>query len=226
MATAVPQVRTYQEHYGHNSRGGVNEPLHAKSKHENRREFHYAVAAQLRIILECDRDQDLSGGVVETPERVTRMWLDELTAGYDIDIAELFRMFEDEGDGGMVIMRDIPVRSVCEHHLVPIIGYAHIGYFPDGKVIGLSKLARVVDAFSRRLQIQERLTCDIMQAIDEHLNPHGTMVVISAEHMCMTMRGVQAPGTKTITSAVSGRYLDNSEGQREEFLRLINGAKY
>lgn len=212
-------------HAATNSRGATDE-LYAKTKQDNRKEYRLAVAKQLRIALELGRGEDLSGGITETPDRVTRMWLDELTAGYDIDVKTLFRTFEDEGQGGMVLMRDIPVRSVCEHHLVPIIGYAHIGYFPNGRVIGLSKLARVVDAFSRRLQIQERLTKDVLDAIDEHLCPHGTMVVISAEHMCMTMRGVQAPGTRTLTSAVSGRFLENHEGQRDEFLRLINGAKY
>lgn len=208
-----------------NTRGSTGE-LYAKSKQDNRKEFRTAVAAQLRIALELGRNEDLAGGVTETPDRVTRMWLDELTAGYDIDVESLFRTFEDEGQGGMVIMRDIPVRSVCEHHLVPIIGYAHVGYFPNGKVIGLSKLARIVDAFSRRLQIQERLTKDILDSIDQHLEPHGTMIVISAEHMCMTMRGVQAPGTRTLTSAVSGKFLENTGGQRDEFLKLVNGAKY
>jgi GTP cyclohydrolase I len=208
-----------------NSRNGTGE-LYAKTKQDNRKEYRRAVAAQLRIALELGRGQDIEGGLEETPERVTRMWLDELTSGYDIDIESLFRVFDDEGHGGMVVMRDIPVRSVCEHHLVPIVGYAHVGYFPNGKVIGLSKLARIVDAFSRRLQIQERLTKNVLDAIDEHLDPHGTMVVVSAEHMCMTMRGVQAPGTRTLTSAVSGWFRENGEGQRDEFLKLVNGAKY
>lgn len=213
------------EREGLNSRGGTSR-LYAKTKADNRREFKTSVAAQLRIALELGRGVDITGGIMETPERVTKMWLDELTSGYDVDIESLFRVFDDEGNGGMVIMRDIPVRSVCEHHLVPIVGYAHVGYFPNGKVIGLSKLARIVDAFSRRFQIQERLTKNILDAIDEHLDTHGTMVVISAEHLCMTLRGVQAPGTRTLTSAVSGRFLDNKGGQRDEFLKLINGAKY
>jgi GTP cyclohydrolase I len=203
---------------------GSTDILYAKSKVEHRKEFTRAAAAQLRIMLECGRNEDLTGGVEETPERVTRMWLEELTAGYDVPVEELFKLFPDEGSGGMVVVKDIPVRSVCEHHLVPFVGYASIGYFPDDYVIGLSKLPRIVDAYARRLQIQERLTKQIIDAIDAHLNPRGTMVVMKAEHMCMTLRGVQAPGTQTITSAVSGMFETNEENEKEEFLRLINGS--
>jgi GTP cyclohydrolase I len=197
--------------------------LYAKNKIENRPEFKTSVAAMLRVMLELGRNRDLAGGVEETPERVTRMWLEELTTGYDCDVESLFKLFPDEGDGGMVIVKDIPVRSVCEHHLVPFVGYAHIGYFPKDQVVGLSKLPRVVDAYARRLQIQERLTKQVLDAIDEHLTPRGTMVVVKAEHMCLSLRGVQAPGTQTITSAVSGMFKDNDEGEKDEFLRLING---
>lgn len=176
-----------------------------------------------RMLTHLAPDYDTNEGLTETPHRVARMWLNELTVGYYVDVEALFKLFPDEGAGGMVIVKDIPVRSVCEHHLVPFVGYAHIGYFPDKHVIGLSKLPRIVDAFARRLQIQERLTRQVLEAIDEHLSPRGTAVVMSCEHMCMSLRGVQAPGTKTLTSAVSGMFKDNREGEKEEFLRLING---
>ncbi|MBA2724750.1 MAG: GTP cyclohydrolase I FolE [Actinobacteria bacterium] len=159
-------------------------------------------------------------GLQETPSRVSRMWLEELTAGYHVDIESLFRLFPDEGYKGMVVVKEIPVTSVCEHHLVPIVGYAHVAYFPDGQVIGLSKLPRVVEAFSRRLQIQERLTRDVHDAIQKHLKPRGTMIVVEAEHLCMTVRGVQAPGTRTVTSEASGLFTSDG-GQKDEFFRLI-----
>jgi GTP cyclohydrolase I len=120
-----------------------------------------------------------------------------------------------------VIVKDIPVRSVCEHHLVPIVGYAHVAYFPDGKVVGLSKLSRLVDAYARRLQVQERLTQQVVEAIEEHLHPRGIIVVIEAEHFCMTMRGVQSPGTRTVTSSATGLFIEE-QGAKEEFLTLIN----
>jgi GTP cyclohydrolase I len=163
-------------------------------------------------------------GIASTPDRVARMWMDELTSGYGVDVDGLFKLFENEGYQGMVTMTDIPVTSVCEHHMVPIIGYAHVAYFPGDKgVVGLSKIARVVNAYARRLQVQERLTQQIVDAFDRNLEPRGCMVLIEAEHMCMTMRGVQAPGTKTITSTVTGLFLDEPEC-KTEFLRLIRKA--
>lgn len=176
-----------------------------------------------RILAHLTPDDINGSGLVDTPDRVARMWLNELTVGYRIDIESLFKLFPDEGGGNMVVMKDIPVRSVCEHHLVPFVGYAHIAYFPDGDVIGLSKLSRVVDAYARRLQIQERLTKQVLDALEMHLQPRGTMVVVKAEHMCLSLRGVQAPGTQTITSAVSGMFKDNAEGEKDEFLRLVSG---
>jgi GTP cyclohydrolase I len=159
-------------------------------------------------------------GIEETPERVARMWLGELTCGYSVDVPGLFRVFDNDGYEGMVIVKDIPVISTCEHHLLPIVGYAHIGYIPNGKVIGLSKLPRIVDAFARRLQIQERLTHQIHDALQEYLTPNA-IVMISAEHSCMSVRGVQAPGSRTVTSALSGKFRDRREHAREEFLELI-----
>jgi len=178
------------------------------------------IAASVRDILERIPN-GIREGTDDTPQRVARMYMRELFAGYDVDMAELFRTFDHEGYDGMVIVKDIPLVSLCEHHLVPFIGWAHVGYFPNGKVLGLSKIARVVNAFARRLQIQERLTKEIADALEGGLGPRGVIVVIEAEHMCITIRGAQAPGTRAITSAVRGLFNTNKEGEKEEFLRLI-----
>ncbi len=164
-------------------------------------------------------------GTDDTPSRVAKMWVDELCAGYAIDPAKLLeRKFDREGYDGMVVVKDIPVTSVCEHHMVPFTGFAHVGYIPSDQVVGLSKLARVVDAYARRLQIQERLTEQVVSTIEEALKPLGVIVVIEAEHFCMTIRGVQKPGTRTCTSAVRGVFNSNLEGEKEEFFRLIGKA--
>lgn len=160
-------------------------------------------------------------GTDDTPGRVARMYLNELCSGYGADVGALLRTFPNEGYDGMVTVKDIPLVSLCEHHLVPFVGFAHVGYFPNGKVVGLSKIARLVGVFARRLQIQERLTKQICDSFNEHLTPRGSIVVVEAEHMCMTIRGVQAPGTKTITSSVSGMFESNADGCKDEFLRLI-----
>jgi len=160
-------------------------------------------------------------GTDDTPDRVARMYVNELCSGYHVDVSALLRTFDNDGYEGMVIVKDIPMTSLCEHHLVPFTGYAHIAYFPNGRVVGLSKVARVVGAYARRLQVQERLTKQIADALEEHLDPRGVMVVVEAEHLCMTIRGVQAPGTKTITSAVTGYFKENNDGEKTEFLRLI-----
>lgn len=187
----------------------------------HRKRFQQRVKDQLRIMEECGRDEELRDGIAPTPERVTRMWLDELTVGYSIDVESLFKLFPDEGYKGQVVVRDIPFVSVCEHHMLPIIGSCHIGYFPDEWVIGLSKLPRIVNAFARRLQIQERATQQIVDSIEEHLKPKGTICLVSAEHSCTTIRGVQAPGTKTLTCSLTGRYRDKEEQAKEEFLSMI-----
>ena len=161
-------------------------------------------------------------GTDDTPARVAKMYLDELCSGYDVDVPALFKTFEKEGYGGMVVVKDIPITSLCEHHLVPFSGLAHIGYFPGERVVGLSKFARVVNAYARRLQVQERLTNQILEAIETNLSPRGAIVVLEAEHMCMTIRGVQAPGTTTLTSAVSGVFKDNADGEKEEFLAFCD----
>lgn len=165
---------------------------------------------------------DIGMGVEETPKRASRMWLNELTRGYHQDIKSLFRLFPTEGYEGIVVVRDIPIRSTCVHHLVPFVGYASIGYVPDKHVIGLSKLPRLVDAFSRRLQIQENLNNQILEALRTYLQPKGAIVLIASEHMCMTLRGVQAPGTMTITSDVFG--VLEEEGYKNEFFKMINNG--
>ena len=167
------------------------------------------------------------GVAEETPLRAAKMW-NELLSGYDKDPQEiLHKTFNVDAGGdingnGIVVVKDIPLFSQCEHHLVPFYGKVHIAYIPRDKVVGLSKFARLVECFGRRLQVQERLTKQIIDAINENLNPIGTMVVVEAEHMCMTMRGVQKPGTKTVTSRVSGVFFDKAEA-RAEAMKLIKG---
>jgi len=172
-----------------------------------------------RILTHLDPTGPRSG-TDDTPERVAKMWVNELTIGYHENVPALFKTFKSDSKD-LVIIKDIPLVSTCEHHLVPFIGHAHVGYLPEGAVVGLSKIKRVVDAYARRLQIQERLTSEIADAMDENLSPRGVMVVLEAEHLCMTIRGVQAPGTRTITSAVRGAFNENKEGEKEEFLRLL-----
>ena len=156
----------------------------------------------------------------ETPLRVAKMW-DELLSGYDKNPAEILsKTFDVDAGGdvngnGIVIVKDIPLFSQCEHHLVPFYGKVNIAYIPRNKVVGLSKFARLVECYGRRLQVQERLTKQITDAINQYLDPIGVMVVIEAEHMCMTMRGIQKPGTKTVTSRVSGVFFDKPEARAE-----------
>lgn len=157
-----------------------------------------------------------------TPNRVARMFVDELTAGYYVDIEGLFEsVFPNEGYDGMVIVQQIAINSMCEHHWMPIHGVAHVGYLPEQQVLGLSKVARVVEAYARRFQLQERLTKQVADAIEEYLEPKGVVVVIEAEHLCLSVRGAQKPGTITTTSAIRGAFADPTTGARDEFMRLI-----
>jgi len=164
-------------------------------------------------------------GLLETPRRVAEMY-EELFSGIQDDPARHLQIhFEEEEHRELVLIKDIPFYSFCEHHLLPFFGVAHIGYLPkEGRLTGLSKLARVLDVYSRRLQLQERLTTQIADCIEQSLEPYGVIVVIEAEHMCMTMRGIKKPGSKTITSAVRGRFA-HDEKARSEALSLIQGRR-
>ena len=175
-----------------------------------------AVSAMLEGIGEdCERE-----GLLKTPERVARS-LRFLTKGYREDPEELLKnaVFTEAYDE-MVLVKDIDIFSMCEHHMLPFFGKAHVAYIPDGKIVGLSKLARVVEVFARRLQVQERLTQQIRDAIQNVLSPKGVGVVIEARHMCMVMRGVEKLNSVTTTSAMSGQFI-SSQSTRSEFLRLI-----
>ncbi len=158
-------------------------------------------------------------GLLKTPERVAKA-LQFLTHGYDINPAEILRsaMFK-EDYSQMVIVKDIEIYSLCEHHLLPFFGKAHIAYIPNGHIVGLSKIPRVVDAFARRLQVQERLTNEIRDCIQETLNPEGVAVVIECKHLCMSMRGIQKQNSVTTTSAFTGAF--GNATTRAEFMRLI-----
>lgn len=160
-------------------------------------------------------------GLRRTPERVGKA-MQFLTQGYQQDPEAILRsaLFE-EDYRQMVVVKDIPFYSLCEHHLLPFFGKAHVAYIPNGKITGLSKVARVVDVFARRLQVQERMTTQIKECIQNTLNPLGVMVVIEAEHLCMQMRGVQKPGAVTTTSDFTGAF--NRPETREEFMNLIRG---
>ena len=162
-------------------------------------------------------------GLADTPRRVAKMYR-ELFAGISADPAvHLKRVFHEQYDE-VVLLRDIDFHSLCEHHLLPFHGKAHVAYLPNGKVVGLSKLARTVDAFARRPQVQERMTCQIADALMEHLDPKGVVVVVEAEHLCMKMRGVQKPNGTMVTSAVRGTFKENAAA-RAEVMSLINNCR-
>jgi GTP cyclohydrolase I len=173
----------------------------------------------VKFLVEFLGEDTQRDGLRETPRRVVAA-LQELTQGYAQDAKGVFTIFDAEGYDEMVVVRDIPLVSLCEHHLLPFTGRAHIGYIPKAHIAGLSKFKRLVDVFARRLQVQERLTRQVLDTMVEVLEPRGAMVVIEAEHTCMTIRGVQAPGSLTVTSAVQGDFLDDPEA-RHEFLTLI-----
>ncbi len=179
--------------------------------------------AAVRVLLEWAGDDPDREGLRDTPGRVARSYK-ELFAGYGHDPREyLRRTFEEVGGyDELVVLKDIPVISFCEHHMLPVVGKAHVGYLPTNRVVGISKLARVVQGFARRLQIQEKLTAEIAEAIQDILQPAGVGVVIEAEHSCMTLRGVNTPGTTLTTSRLLGVIHDDPR-TREEFLRLARG---
>ena len=166
----------------------------------------------IKLLLEGMGEDPNREGLIDTPRRVAGMY-EEVLAGMDGDATEhLSRQFNVEGSD-IVIEKDITFYSLCEHHLMPFFGKVHIAYIPEGKVVGLSKLARTVEVFARRLQLQEQLTRQIADAIEENLSPKGVMVVIEAEHTCMTMRGVKKPGSQTVTTVTRGEFKKNAELQ-------------
>ncbi|HWK67013.1 MAG TPA: GTP cyclohydrolase I FolE [Rhizobiaceae bacterium] len=172
------------------------------------------VEAAVRVLLRWAGDDPDREGLVDTPKRVAKAYR-EMFAGYDMNPAEeLGRTFEEvAGYDDLVLIKDIQFHSHCEHHMVPIIGTAHVAYLPDRKVVGLSKIARVVDIFAQRLQTQEAMTAQIAGVIQEVLNPRGVAVMIEAEHMCMAMRGIRKQGSRTLTSTFTGAFKDSPEEQ-------------
>ncbi len=179
-----------------------------------------ARAAMREFLLAVGEDPDRPG-LVETPDRVARA-ATELLGGYDENPAHhLRKQFQETDNEEMVVVRDIPFSSLCEHHILPFTGRAHVAYIPrNGRITGLSKIGRCVNGFARRLQLQERLTAQIADAMMDELNPLGVLVVLEAEHMCMTMRGVKSAGALTMTSAVRGAFRNDIK-TREEALRLL-----
>jgi GTP cyclohydrolase I len=181
--------------------------------------------AAVRVLLRWAGDDPEREGLRDTPARVARSY-GEFFAGYGEDPVEMLSRSFEETDGydEMVVLRDIRLESYCEHHMVPIIGRAHIAYLPAGRVVGISKLARVMDIYAKRLQIQEKLTAQIANTIEQVLKPKGVAVVIEAGHQCMTTRGVHKPGVSMVTSRMLGAFRDHSDTRRE-FLAIIGAPR-
>ena len=188
---------------------------------DNKKPTREEAEAAVRTMLAWTGDNPDREGLVETPKRVVRAY-EQFFAGYEMDPKEvLSKVFEEvEGYDEMVIVKDIRVESHCEHHIVPILGKAHVGYLPNKRIVGISKLARVVDIFGKRLQTQEVMTAQIANVINEVLEPRGVAVVMNAKHQCMTTRGVHKPESSTITSTMLGAFRENPD-TRAEFMNLI-----
>jgi len=172
----------------------------------------------VRLILEGIGEDPDRGGLEDTPSRVARMYR-EIAGGVGRDPVEVVTVVKGADHDEMIMIKDIPLSSLCEHHLVPFIGKAHIAYIPDkeGRITGLSKIARVVDLLAKRLQVQERLTTQIAETLQKALDPRGVFVMIEAEHLCMTMRGIKKPGAITVTSAVRGLFRNDAKTRSEAF---------
>ena len=177
------------------------------------------IKSAVKLLLEGIGEDPAREGLAETPDRVARMYA-EIFAGMEEDVSQpLSKVFDADGDG-MVLEKDITFYSVCEHHMMPFYGKAHIAYIPNGKVVGLSKLARTVEIYAKRLQLQERLTGQIADAVMRYLSPQGVMVLLEAEHMCMTMRGVKKPGSKTLSIAARGIF-EGDNALQEHFFQML-----
>jgi GTP cyclohydrolase IA len=179
------------------------------------------IAKAVREILEAIGEDPDRDGLLDTPERVARMYA-EICSGIHEEPGEHLTVTFEASHDEMVLVRDIPIYSLCEHHMVPFIGHAHVAYIPgkDGRITGLSKVARLVDGFSRRLQVQEKLTVQIADAMEATLEPRGVLVVVDAEHLCMSMRGIKKSGSSTVTSAVRGLFRENI-ATRDEAMRFL-----
>lgn len=177
------------------------------------------VEQAVRLLLEGIGEDVSREGLVETPERIARMY-EEICGGMDEDPGEHLKKTFTVDNNEMVVEKDITFYSMCEHHMLPFYGKVHVAYIPDGKVAGLSKLARTVEVYARRLQLQEQMTAQIADALQEHLSPKGVMVMTEAEHMCMTMRGVKKPGSKTVSVVTRGQFVDNEKLQNM-FFRMV-----
>lgn len=195
------------------------------SQHDDAPVTQAQAESAIRTLLRWAGDDPAREGLLDTPTRVARAYRDWFS-GYEIDPAEyLHRTFEEvAGYDAMVVLRNIHFESHCEHHLAPIIGHAHVGYLPSDKVVGISKLARVVDAYARRFQVQEKLTAQIAHCIQEVLKPRGVGVVIEASHECMTTRGVHKRGVSMVTSQMLGDFREDAR-TRAEFMQLIRGSQ-
>ncbi|MCE5325676.1 MAG: GTP cyclohydrolase I FolE [Planctomycetaceae bacterium] len=188
---------------------------------ERRKMDFAAIEAAVRAILVAVGEDPDREGLARTPDRVARMYA-ELFSGLEEDPADFLGVTFAEQYDEMVVLRDIPFSSMCEHHLMPFIGKAHVAYLPNGKIAGISKLARVVESFARRPQVQERLTCQIADLLMDKLNARGVGVIIEAEHTCMTLRGIKKPGSEMVTSAMRGLFKTNV-ATRNEAINLLTG---
>ncbi len=182
-----------------------------------------AVEKAVRELLRAIGENPAREGLEGTPRRIAEMYR-EVFAGMDQDPRDILSVGFEEGHEEMVVVKDIPFFSMCEHHLLPFHGVAHVGYIPKGRVVGISKLARAVELFARRPQVQERLSSQIADAVMEVVKPHGVAVVMEAEHLCMTMRGIKKPGSKVVTSANRGIFRTRP-ATRAEFMSIVTGRK-
>lgn len=200
-------------------------PARAKPPAAPRRPSRAEVEAAVRTLIAWTGDDPSREGLKDTPQRVADAY-EEYFAGYRLDPADVLSKTFDETGGydDLVMLRDIRVQSHCEHHLAPFLGVAHVAYLPNGRILGISKIARVVEIFARRLQTQEALTAQIAEAIETALRPRGVAVLIEAEHQCMSMRGVRQPGVKTITTRFTGA-LQADASYRDRFLQMVHGPR-